>query len=361
MRIVVPHKAVPDLVEEIELTADGTGIDREYLKFVLNEWDGQALEEALLLKDAGGAEVVAVGLADDPEIDQILYTAAGQGRGRGGEARRRHAPGPPGPAGIARSPTGPRCWPRYLAGHPADLVITGVQAADDPDGQLPPMLAALLDLPHVSVVVSVEADGRARSPSARSSPAAVRTSWRCGLPAVIGVQSARQAPRYAPISRIRQAMQRRRPRRAGGCPPERPRAARSCAGMHQPETTGRAEMLTGERRGGGGPDRGPAPRPWPGERMTDAVSANVMVLAEHTAGQVSDGTHELIGQGRASWPPPWVASPRWPCSARPSWRASSAGPTSWFASNTRPSPSTCRRPTSRRCSTCWRSGPRGCW
>ena len=30
-------KAVPDLVEEIELSADETGIEREYLKFVLNE------------------------------------------------------------------------------------------------------------------------------------------------------------------------------------------------------------------------------------------------------------------------------------------------------------------------------------
>jgi len=35
---------VPDLVEEIELTADETGIDREYLTFVLSEWDAQALK-----------------------------------------------------------------------------------------------------------------------------------------------------------------------------------------------------------------------------------------------------------------------------------------------------------------------------
>src|SRR6266568_4344094 len=95
-------KAVPDLVEEIELTPDETDIDREFLKFVLNEWDAQALEEALLVKDASGAEVVAVG-----------------------------------------------------------LVITGVQASDDLDGQLPPMLGAYLGLPHVSVGVAVEADGGA--------------------------------------------------------------------------------------------------------------------------------------------------------------------------------------------------------
>ena len=75
MRIVVPVRAVPDLVEEIELTADETGIDRDYLKFVVSEWDAQALEEALLVKDSSGADVVAVGLACDPDIDQALYTA----------------------------------------------------------------------------------------------------------------------------------------------------------------------------------------------------------------------------------------------------------------------------------------------
>ena len=79
MRIVVPLKAVPDLVEEIEFTPDGTGIDREYLAFVLNEWDDQALEEALLVKEVSGGEVIVAGLADDPDIDQLLYTALAKG------------------------------------------------------------------------------------------------------------------------------------------------------------------------------------------------------------------------------------------------------------------------------------------
>ena len=79
MRIVVLMKAVPDLVEEIELTPDGTDIDREFLKFVLNEWDDQALEEALLVKEASGGEVVAVGLTGDTDIDQALYTAVAKG------------------------------------------------------------------------------------------------------------------------------------------------------------------------------------------------------------------------------------------------------------------------------------------
>ena len=215
MRIVVPVRAVPDLVEEIELTADETGIDRDYLKFVVSEWDAQALEEALLVKDSSGADVVAVGLASDPDIDQALYTAlakgadsavkitdGGDGTGPAGD----RAAGPAG--GRAARPTGDRAALQagYLAAEPADLVITGVQAADDIDGQLPPMLAARLGQPHVSVVVGVTvAEGAI---VVRQEFAGGRVhELRVELPAVIGVQAASQAPRYAPIGRIRQAMQ----------------------------------------------------------------------------------------------------------------------------------------------------------
>ncbi|MDA8324001.1 MAG: electron transfer flavoprotein subunit beta/FixA family protein [Actinomycetota bacterium] len=236
MRIVVPMKAVPDLVEEIELTPDETDIDREYLKFVLSEWDTQALEEALLIKDAVGAEVVAVGLATDPDIDQALYTALA----KGADAAVKLSGGP-----EDATATGVRAalLAGYLAAEPADLVITGVQAADDIDGQLPPMLAAHLGQPHVSVVIAVEAaDGgvlvRQEFAGGRTHQLMVRT------PAVIGIQAARQAPRYAPITRIRQAMA------AGGlrevtAEPAAAAAAPVVRRMYRPEQTSHAQMLTG--------------------------------------------------------------------------------------------------------------------
>src|ERR1700756_5504282 len=78
MNIVVALKQTVDLVEELELNDDGTGVEREYLTFRLNEWDEQALEEALLLKDAAGATVTVVGL-DEPDVDQSLYAALAKG------------------------------------------------------------------------------------------------------------------------------------------------------------------------------------------------------------------------------------------------------------------------------------------
>ncbi|MHB2024154.1 MAG: electron transfer flavoprotein subunit beta/FixA family protein [Mycobacteriales bacterium] len=233
MRIAVPLKAVPDLVEEIELTPDGSGVDREYLKFVLNEWDDQALEEALLVAEAGGGEVVAIGLSGDPDIDQALYTAVAKGAA---EAVKIDADAPDTHSRAA-------VYASYFSEHPADLVITGVQAPDDLDGQLPPMLAAHLDLPHVSVVVSVEAlEGSVRVrqefAGGRSQDLVVRT------PAVIGLQASRQTPRYAPITRIRQVMQ------AGGIaevalPAPAMSPALHVRRMFPPETTEKAAMLEG--------------------------------------------------------------------------------------------------------------------
>jgi electron transfer flavoprotein beta subunit len=64
------------------------------------------------------------------------------------------------------------------------------------------------------------------------------------LPAVVGVQAARQPPRYASITRIRQAQQ------AGGIEEIAASAAGPGAGitvrrLFEPEKTGHAEMLTG--------------------------------------------------------------------------------------------------------------------
>jgi electron transfer flavoprotein beta subunit len=236
VRIVVPVKAVPDLVEEIELTADESGIDRDYLKFVVSEWDAQALEEALLVKDSSGADVVAVGLASDPDIDQALYTALA----KGAESAVKITGG--GHGGLL---TGDRAalLAGYLAAEPAGLVITGVQAADDIDGQLAPMLAAHLGQPHVSVAVGVTAaDGAV---TVRQEFAGGRVhELRVELPAVIGVQAARQAPRYAPISRIRQAMQAGELREVAA-DPATPSPAPAVRRMFRPEQATHAEMLAG--------------------------------------------------------------------------------------------------------------------
>ncbi len=237
MRIVVALKQVPDLVEELEPSPEGTDVDREYITFVLNEFDDQALEEALLVKEATGAEVVVVAL-EDSDVDQTLYTALAKGADRAVKVTGAGASG-----GWLDTHSRAALLAAWLEGQDFDLLITGVQAPDDLDGQLPAIVAGRLGLPHASVVVSVEVkDGAARI---RQEFSAGRSAvLEVPLPAVVGVQAARQAPRYAPISRIRQTMQ------AGGieevaveAPP--PASGFTIRRLYPPEKTSHAEMLTG--------------------------------------------------------------------------------------------------------------------
>ena len=237
MRIAVLLKQVPDLVEEFEIDDDGTDIDRGFMSFVLNEFDNQALEEALLIKDAIGAEVDVVAL-DDEEVDQALYTAVAKGADRAVKL-----------IGADASETWVDTHTRaavlagWLGANSYDLVFTGVQANDDLDGQLAPMLGAMAGLPHVSVVVGVEVkDGIAHVQQEYAGGSVA--SLEVQLPAVIGVQAAREEPRYAPISKIRQAQQ------DGGLQEEDVDVPTASAGltvrrMYLPEQTGHAEMLEG--------------------------------------------------------------------------------------------------------------------
>jgi electron transfer flavoprotein beta subunit len=235
MRIVVPIKQTPDLVEELELNSDGTDVDREFLKFVLSEWDDQAIEEALLVKEASGGEVIVVGFGD-PDVELSLHTALAKGADRAvnltglGE-------------GWIDSHTRAAALAGWLEGQEVDLVMAGVQAVDDLDGQLPPLLASTLGWPHVGVVIGVEGKDNTVVVN-QEFGGGKSTRLELQLPGVIGVQAARQPPRYASITRIRQAQQ------AGGIEEVEVSMPGADAGitirrLFAPEKTGHAEMLTG--------------------------------------------------------------------------------------------------------------------
>jgi electron transfer flavoprotein beta subunit len=237
MRIVVLLKQIPDLVEEFEIDGDGTDIDRDFLTFLLNEFDNHALEEALLIKDATGAAVDVVSL-DDAEIDQALFTALAKGADRAIKLM-----GCDSEENWVDSHTRAAVFAQWLGGETYDLVLTGVQAADDLDGQLAPLLGATLGLPHVSVVVGVDvSDGTARV--SQEFAGGVVAELDVTLPAVIGVQAARAEPRYAAISKIRQAQQEGSLDEVDIDPPEAG-GGLTVRRMYPPEQTDRAEMLSG--------------------------------------------------------------------------------------------------------------------
>ena len=81
MHIVVPVKFVPDLVEELEIDESGTALDTTWLRLMLSEFDDHAIEQAILLKEAGGGQVTVVA-PDVEDADAVLFTAAAKGTDR---------------------------------------------------------------------------------------------------------------------------------------------------------------------------------------------------------------------------------------------------------------------------------------
>lgn len=234
MKVVVVMRQLADLVEELEIDSTGTDIDREFIKFVTNEWDDAALEEALCMKDSNGAEVVVVGL-DEPEFDQTLYSALAKGADRAVKLVG---------AGQGWIPSRQRAKiiADWLSKDGFDLVLTGVQAADDLDGGVAGALAAYLNCPHCAVVVSSLISGKTIELSQELGGGIIARS-KATLPVVLGIQTARQAPRYVPIAKIRQAMN------SGGIETvsavaealNTPRVRE----LRYPVSAGGAEMLTG--------------------------------------------------------------------------------------------------------------------
>ena len=197
MKIIVLLKMVPDVVEELEVAADGKALDTEYLRLIANELDTQALEEALLLKEKHGGTITVVAL-DAPEVDDALFTALAKGADQAfkitdGQAVLSTR------AGAYRLAQALATLPGLL---PADLILTGAQANDDLDGLTAPLLSQLLHLPQLGIVTQVSVDTAGVATVLREFPGGVRGEYEIKLPAVLGIQAAEKPPRYVPVAKV---------------------------------------------------------------------------------------------------------------------------------------------------------------
>src|SRR3954465_9097439 len=197
MNIAVAVRLMPKAGEELELDPSGTDIDREYVEETICDFDDQALEEAVLIKEATGATVTAVGLRADG-IEEALRTAYARGADRIVVADA-------GELGPYDSRTAAQAFAQAFRELSPDLILVGVQTPSDVFGQTAPLLAAELGLPQASVVVGVSVDG-ARARVTQEYAGGRLAVLALQLPAVAGVQSASSPPRYVSMTRLRQAM-----------------------------------------------------------------------------------------------------------------------------------------------------------
>ena len=197
MDILVLVKQVPDLVEELEIAPSGQYVDREETLFVLSEPDSHALEEAALLKERYGGTITAM-TVDIGDADDTLYGAIARGADQAIKLtgdfpdflESRH---------VARAASAVAETLTY------DVILVSSQAIDDLDGAPGALMASYLGLPYIGVVNSVQVEGNQALVS-KELPGALLMNLDVRLPAVVGIQSAEQPPRYIPVSRVRQVM-----------------------------------------------------------------------------------------------------------------------------------------------------------
>lgn len=235
MNIIVLAKLVPDLVDELTIDESGTALDLMFARWIINELDDHAIEEAILLKERDGGTVTVIA-PDLDGADDVLFTAAAKGADKLIKLT--------GDFVTANNHALARTVAAHVKDLQADLILTGVQAHNDLDGSVGPMLAENLGLPYVGYVSSVAInDGKAAI--SKEYPGGLLAEMDVNLPAVFGIQVAEQPPRYVAVSKVRQAMKDSSLEEqdasdldpSGGVTVER---------MFQPEATSQAEMITGD-------------------------------------------------------------------------------------------------------------------
>jgi electron transfer flavoprotein beta subunit len=185
VRIICPIKRVPDTAAEKKVEADNT-VDRENVEAVLNANDEYSIEEAMRLKEAGDAEVIA--LCMGPESAQSIVRKA-LSYGLDG-AIQVTDPAVSGSDAVATA----RILAGALADEDYDLIIMGNQSSDARSMLLPAMLAEFLDVPALTYVKKLEIDGT-KATAHRETPTGHQVV-EAELPVVVSVVEAINEPRY---------------------------------------------------------------------------------------------------------------------------------------------------------------------
>jgi electron transfer flavoprotein beta subunit len=194
VKIIVCIKQVP--AKDAPLAITGNWIKESDIGFEMNEPDSYALEEALRLKEKHGGEVLALSMGPE-RVKQTIKEALAKGADRGihiaDDQFAQHDP-----LGAASA------LAAAVKGENADLILTGLQSDDQGFGQTGVLLAALLDRPHATIIMAIEANDA--NPGKLKLKRELEAGWfqwiECPLPAVLSIQSGINKVRYATLKGI---------------------------------------------------------------------------------------------------------------------------------------------------------------
>ena len=197
MNIFVCVKQVPDTETKITPTADGSFIETNSIKWIMNPYDEFAVEQALLVKAANPAANVTVLRVGSVKDTEALRTAMAMGAD---DAILVEAQDNLDSYSIAKALKGAI----EKSGKKPDMILTGKQAIDDDALQVPQILAQMLDLPSVSVIVGFELNGSTVKVKREIEGGALEV-YAVNTPCLLAANKGLNTPRYASLPGIMKA------------------------------------------------------------------------------------------------------------------------------------------------------------
>lgn len=197
MKVVVLVKETPDSEAIIKTGNDGK-IDDSAIEFVVNPYDEFAIEEALKIKEGGGAsEVVLLSFGPQRVKDRLL-----RGLAMGADRAVLIDSGDIHTTDSLTNATVLAGWLKTQ--EDIKIVLCGKQAIDDDNMHVGMMVAELMSWPHANVVSKVDlADNTITAE--REVEGGQCEVYRMTLPAVVGAHKSLNTPRYASLPGIMKA------------------------------------------------------------------------------------------------------------------------------------------------------------
>ncbi|HET7499289.1 MAG TPA: electron transfer flavoprotein subunit beta/FixA family protein [Candidatus Eisenbacteria bacterium] len=193
MNLLVFVKQVPDTETRIQI--QNGQVDVSSVKWIVNPYDEFAIEEALRIKERLGAGRVTVASLGPERVKEAIKYGLSLGADEGvwlkGDGV---ALGDPGSVATVLAAAAKKIG--------FDLILTGKQGVDQDWSQVGVMLAERLDVPHVSVVVTLNVDAGAKKGTAHREVEGGAETVEFELPAVITAQKGLNEPRYASLKGI---------------------------------------------------------------------------------------------------------------------------------------------------------------
>ena len=194
MRVLVPVKRVIDYNVKVRVKADNSGVELANVKMAMNPFDEIAVEQALRLREAGGAEEVVVVSIGPAQNQETIRTALAMGADRGIHIEALHDIEPLAVAKLLKA---------IVERENPGLVLVGKQAIDDDCNQTGQMLAALLGWAQGTFVSALDLAGD-KAKIVREVDGGLE-HLEIKMPAIVSVDLRLNEPRYASLPNIMKA------------------------------------------------------------------------------------------------------------------------------------------------------------